>query len=225
MDSPSVALRDRPLVFVGDLDDPELTDDDYHHFSRVLRVAEGDPIVLGDGAGRYRKARFARRPNSEDVIGFAAPPATAVTVAFSPVKGERAEWFVQKLTELGVDEIVPVFTERSVVRWDGSRAAKAHGRMVTVAREACLQSRRLHLPVIGGAVGLGEFLGRSPGAVLADPSGRSMTTDDTTIVIGPEGGFTPAERDSAPTIALPGHILRADTAAVVAGALACDARC
>lgn len=224
MESLSIKLWDRPLVFVDDLDDPELADDDFHHFSRVLRVAEGDPIVLGDGAGGYRTARFARRPEAVDEIGHAIRPKGEVTIAFSPVKGERAEWFVQKLTELGVDEIVPVFTERNVVRWDAARAAKAYERMITVAREACLQSRRLHLPVVGRPLSLSEFLESRPGAVLADPSGRPMAAGDTTIVIGPEGGFTPAERRMAATIALPGHVLRADTAAVVAGALACDLR-
>ena len=55
-------LRHRPLLFVDDLDHPTLTDADYHHFRRVLRVERGAPIVLGDGAGGWRTARFDAEP-------------------------------------------------------------------------------------------------------------------------------------------------------------------
>jgi len=217
-------LRDRPLVFVDDLARPVLSDDDQHHFERVLRVGPGDPVTLGDGAGRWRPARFARRPEPTGAIASVAPPPWAVTIAFSPVKGQRAEWFVQKLTELGVDRLLPIVSERTVVRWDEARAAKAHAKMVTVAREACLQARRLVLPIVDPPTTLGDVLGREPAAVLADPGGRPIGVDDRIVIVGPEGGFTDGERHEAATVALPGHVLRAETAAVVAGALACGLR-
>lgn len=217
-------LRHLPLVYVEDLRKPELDEADLHHFERVLRVQPGDPIVLGDGRGGWRPARFGARPEPMGEGGRTDPPARAVTVAFSPVKGERAEWFAQKLTELGVDEIVPVVTERTVVRWEASRAHKQHQRMVAVAREACLQSRRLHLPVVAPTQSLGDFLDARPDAVLADPSGEPVKRSNRTLVVGPEGGFSDAERAAAPAVGLPGNVLRATTAVVVAGAVACGLR-
>lgn len=217
-------LRDRPLVLVDDLDAPVLATDDLHHFERVLRVATGDEITLGDGRGRWRVARFGPTPEPTGGIEEVARPEQPITVAFSPVKGERPEWFVQKLTELGVDEIVPVTTDRTVVRWDAARAAKQHERMVKVAREACLQSRRLHLPEVGPIAPLADFLTDRPGAALADPDGEEIGAADRVLVVGPEGGLTRGERAGRRTIRLPGHVLRSETAAVVAAALACGLR-
>ncbi len=224
MDPDPAVLRNRPLVFVDDLHDPVLSDDDVHHFERVLRVATGDPIVVGDGSGGWRLARFDRRPQPESDVNATDGSRRRVTVGFTPVKGERPEWFVQKLTELGVDEIVPLLTERSVVRWDETRAAKAHERMSKVAREACLQSRRLRLPVIRSLTTFVEGVEGSPGVVLADPEGRAPTPSDQVIFVGPEGGFSDRERSTAPLVALPGHILRAETAAMVAATIACGFR-
>jgi 16S rRNA (uracil1498-N3)-methyltransferase len=147
-----------------------------------------------------------------------------VTVAFAPVKGERAEWFAQKLTEIGVDRIAPVLSERGVVRWNEERARKQSARMETVAREACLQSRRLHLPTILPASPLDTFLGEHPEAVLADPEGTPIDAKHRTIVVGPEGGFSEAERSGRAEVALPGNVLRATTAAIVAGAIVCGLR-
>ena len=65
----------------------------------------------------------------------------ALTVAFAPVKGERPEWVVQKLTELGIDRIVPLVSERSVVRWSGARGKATVERLRRVAREAAAQCR------------------------------------------------------------------------------------
>ena len=212
------------MLFVEDLEHPVLDDDDFHHFDRVLRVGAGDPIVLGDGAGGWRLATFGRRPEPESAVAVSQRLQPSVAVGFTPVKGERPEWFVQKLTELGVDEIIPLLTERSVIRWDAARAAKANARMVKVAREACLQSRRLHLPVIQPLTNLLDGLRQSPSAVLADPEGRAPNPSDQVFYVGPEGGFSEEERSLAPLVALPGHILRAETAALVAGTIVCGFR-
>jgi 16S rRNA (uracil1498-N3)-methyltransferase len=217
-------LRDHPFVYVDDLDQPVMADRDVHHFERVLRIRPGDPIVVGDGAGGWRPARFDPRPELTGDGGRVERPETLVTVAFTPVKGERAEWFAQKLTEVGVDEIVPIVTARSVVRWADDRAAKQLERMTVVAREACLQSRRLHRPVVAPLTPFDRFIATHPEAALADPAGGQITPTQQTLVIGPEGGFTDDERSLAPTVALPGNVLRATTAAVVAGATACGLR-
>jgi 16S rRNA (uracil1498-N3)-methyltransferase len=212
-------LRHRPLLFVDDLDDPELDPQDHHHLTRVLRVRDGSPVTLADGAGRWRTARLGARPEIVDGIREAASEEPAVTVAFAPVKGERAEWVVQKLTELGVDRIVLVVAERSVVRWDDARAGRNLDRLGRVAREAAMQSRRLRLPDVSGPLPAGDVLAGS-GVAPAEPGGRPVAPGDRGLAIGPEGGWSAAELDRAAAgVALPGGILRAETAAVVAGAL------
>ena len=213
-------VRRRPLVLVDDLAAPRLSPDDAHHFSRVLRLAPGQPVTLADGRGAWCEARFGPEPEPVGPVAVEPAPAPALCVAFVPVKGEGPEWYVQKLTELGIDEIVPLISERSVVRWDGPRAARAHERMVRAAREACLQCRRLHLPTVAPVTDLARFLaGRAvtgSGTALADPDGAPPPAALTTLAVGPEGGFSPAELALAPAVALPGHILRAETAAVLA---------
>lgn len=209
-------LRRRPLVLVDDLAAPRLSPDDAHHFSRVLRLAPGQPVTLADGRGGWCEARFGPEPEPVGPVTVEPAPAPALCVGFVPVKGEGPEWYVQKLTELGIDEIVPLVSERSVVRWDGPRAARAQERMVRAAREACLQCRRLHRPTVAPITDLARFLAERPGAALADPDGEAPGPGVTTLVIGPEGGFSPAELALAPSVALPGHILRAETAAVMA---------
>lgn len=217
-------IRRRPLLFVDDLDAPALSDADHHHFARVRRLAVGDPVTIGDGSGRWRPATFDRFPRPTGPVGHAAKPGWAISVAVAPVKGDRIETVVQRLTELGVDEIVVVVTDRTIVRWDGDRAAKAVERMTGAAREACLQSRRLRLPTIGPPTGLAELLRSHPEAVLADPGGRPAEPMTRTVVIGPEGGFSPEELAAAPTMGLPGHVLRSGTAAVAAATLLCASR-
>ncbi len=209
-------LRHRPLVFVDDLDQPVLDDGDRHHFERVLRVAPGADIVVGDGAGAWRPARFGPRIEPTGPVSRDRPHPYPVTVAFAPVKGAKPEWVVQKLTEIGVDRIQPVLTERTVVRWDEARRRRMVDRMLVAAREACLQSRRLTLPEVAEPCTLGAHLAREPGVVLADPGGSDPSARDRSVVVGPEGGLTADEVADRPTVRLPGHVLRAETAVVVA---------
>lgn len=219
-------LRRRPLVLVDDLAAPRLSRDDAHHFSRVLRLAPGQPVTLADGRGSWCEARFGTEPEPAGPVTVEPAPAPALCVAFVPVKGEGPDWYVQKLTELGIDEIVPLVSERSVVRWDGPRADRARERMIRAAREACIQCRRLHLPSVAPVTDLARFLaarvdlaaagGGGAAVALADPHGEPPTASLTTVLVGPEGGFSPAELGLAAAVALPGHILRAETAAVVA---------
>ncbi|MFN7149276.1 MAG: RsmE family RNA methyltransferase [Microthrixaceae bacterium] len=229
-------------VLVEDLATPELDDDAAHHLGRVLRLRAGDEVCAADGAGGWRSCRFDGRDSLEplgEVQHQPAPP-YPVTVAFALVKGDKPELVVQKLTELGVDRIVPFAAQRSVVRWDTERAAKHLERMRRVAVEACAQSRRLWLPTVGwdeagaesaeergtrrasGAGGLatiGELA--AAGAVAADAGGRAPTTEHRVVMVGPEGGWADGELDtpsgSVERIALGEHVLRAETAAITAG--------
>lgn len=143
----------------------------------------------------------------------------ALTIAFALTKGERPEVAVQKLTELGIDRIVPFPASRSVARWEGERADRHVLRLRKVAHEAAVQARRAWLPEVTSLRTLGDVLGEG-GAALADPDGAPPSLDHPTIAVGPEGGFTADERAQARrTVALGPHVLRAETAAITAGAV------
>lgn len=218
-------LRRRPLVYVGDVERPILDADDFHHLARSLRVATGDPIAVSDGAGRWRLARFGEQAEPDGPIMEATPPSHQLTVGFVPVKGARSEQVVQKLTELGIDRIVPLFSSRSVVRWDTARAAKNHERHLKVAREAGMQSRRVRLPEILPPCSLNDFVAAEGNVGMCEPGGEPiMGSRLQSVVVGPEGGFEPSEVALGTPLGLPGGVLRAETAAYVAAALLAAAR-
>ena len=164
-------LRRRPLVFVDDLDDPRLTADDEHHLKRSLRIKPGAPLTISDGRGGWRPARFGAVPEPDGDIVVEPRPHVTLTVGFAPVKGDRSDLVVQKLTELAIDEIVPLRAERSVVRWDDARAAKNLERHRRIVREAAMQSRNPWLPNVRQLTDLEVFLADRPETALADPSG------------------------------------------------------
>lgn len=208
-----------PHAFVADLTRPELDDADRHHLERVLRLRPGDRLTLSDGKGRWQ--RFRLGPDLEPIgqIETERRREPLLTIAFAPVKGDRPEWVVQKLTELGIDRIVLLETERSVVRWSGDRAVRQVERLRKVAREAAMQCRRSHLPQVEGMVKLSEAAGW-PGVARADAGGVAPTLDRPVILIGPEGGWTAAERERIPVaVGLADHVLRAETAAVATAVL------
>jgi len=135
------------------------------------------------------------------------------------VKGERPELAVQKLTELGVDRIAPFVAGRSVVRWEPARADRQVERWRAIAREAAMQCRRTWLPEVAPVASFAAVTAL-PGAVLADAAGGPPTLDRPVVLVGPEGGWTPEERASGPpTVRLGAHVLRAETAAITAGAI------
>lgn len=210
-----------PHVFVADLGAPELDEDDHHHLARVLRVRDGDPITISDGRGRWRPAQFAPAPEPVGDVVEVPAPASPVAVAFAVVKGGRPELIVQKLTEIGVDRIVGYTAERSVVRWDRDRAARNHERWQRIAREASMQSRRCRLPVVE-PVSVFADLAREPGARRCEPGAPLVRVAVPLLVIGPEGGFSENERALLPAeaVGLGPNVLRTETAAMVAAALA-----
>ena len=206
-------------AFVDDLTAPALTEEDRHHLERVLRLAPGDPVTVADGAGSWRPCRFGPVLEADGPVVTEPSPVPAVTVAFAVVKGDRPEWAVQKLTELGVDRLVPFLAARSVVRWDGPRGERHIERLRRVAREAAVQSRRARLPEVEGVTTFAEVAGR-PGALLAAPGGRPPAVGDALVVVGPEGGWAPEELAlGLPEVGLGPTVLRAETAAVAAGVL------
>src|ERR671918_1449949 len=220
-DSGVTPVTARAHVFVANLEEPVLGDDDHHHLSRVLRLPPDSDVTAGDGAGRWRACRLGGAP----VLAIAGPtvadrrPSPPITVAFALVKGERPELAVQKLTELGVDRIVPFVAERSVVRWQPERAERHVERWRTIARQASMQCRRTWLPEVASVTSF-ESVAALPGAALADRGGAPPTLDRPVVLIGPEGGGAPGERAAGlPTLRLGEHGLRAETAAITAGAI------
>jgi 16S rRNA (uracil1498-N3)-methyltransferase len=221
-------------VFVEDLSAPALSEEDEHHLARVLRLRPDEEVIVGDGAGRWRRMSWTREGSVEPLQGSGGPGGDGsvqrepeaepkLTVAFAPTKGERPEWVVQKLTELGIDRIVPLLSERSVVRWEGERGKSVVEKLRRVSREAAAQCRRVWLPAVTDLVQFAELPQLSPKAgsvVLAQLSGNPPHASHRVVAVGPEGGWSEAELGSGlPTVGFGLSVLRAETAAVTAGAL------
>ena len=206
-------------VFVDQLDSPALGDDDQHHLGRVLRLRDGESVTASNGRGQWRACVW--RDGALEVAGevvASAPPSMRCAVAFTPVKGDRNEWAVQKLTEIGIDEVTILApTQHSVVRW--SDADKQLRKLRVVAREAAMQSRRVWLPNIVGLAALHEVCA-GDGAAVADPDGVALHAGVSLVVVGPEGGFSEEELPAGvPRVQLGDTILRAETATLVAATL------
>ena len=206
-------------VFVDQLDSPTLGDDDQHHLGRVLRLRDGESVTASNGRGQWRACVW--RNGALEVAGevvASAPPSVRCAVAFTPVKGDRNEWAVQKLTEIGIDEVIILApTQHSVVRW--SDADKQLRKLRVVAREAAMQSRRVWLPNVVGLAALHEVCA-GDGAAVADPDGVALHAGVSLVVVGPEGGFAEDELPAGvPRVQLGDTILRAETATLVAATL------
>lgn len=184
-------------LFVADLERPKVADEDRHHLERVLRLRRGEAVTVSDGHGGQRPCvlgpGLALEPTAEAVRS--APPAPALAVGFALAKGERPEWTVQKLTECGIDRIVPFVGMRSVVRWEPERAQKNWLRLGRIAREAAMQCRRVWLPVVEPVTDFFTLAGAgTPGVAMADIEGERLDLARPFVLVGPEGGWSEEER-------------------------------
>ncbi len=207
-------------VFVDSLATPQLAFEDEHHLDRSLRLEETDPVSVSDGQGRWATATWSRRRGLELTSQIhIEPERPSLTIGCAIPKGDRPELVVQKLTELGINRIAFFETTRSVVRWDAERRSKQAERLNRIAKEAAMQSRRTYLPRIEFTTF--ERIIEQNGMAMAEPGGRDpIDAVVTGILIGPEGGFDGDELDFAvPKIGLSRHILRVETAAIVAAAM------
>lgn len=204
--------------FVSDLQNPILEEVDLHHLRKVLRVRDGERITLSDGNGQWCSAYFTKSGILRDGEIFLVAHAARSRIAVVPLKGDRTELVIQKATEIGITEIAIVEpTARSVVRWDERKQQSEMQRLLRIAREASMQSRRVFLPHVIGPKPIQELA--RDGFAVAEP-GATGNFSGLSVMIGPEGGFTDEELglfndsvDLGPTI------LRAETAAIVASAL------
>lgn len=202
-----------------------------HYLRNVLRLREGNEVRgfnARDGEWRARIATVARHRVELRLEQCLRPPVAepGPVLAFAPIRRNRLDWLVEKAVELGVAGLVPVLTARTVVRPEGSE------RLAAIVVEAAEQCERLTVPALSDPRTLDAWLGTRDTArtlVFADesaPSGSLLAAcrDGAVvdILIGPEGGFTEAER--AQVLQVPGLarvslgplILRAETAALAA---------
>lgn len=200
-----------------------------HHLIHVLRLHSGDPIELLDGAGTIAQAiieSVARNHAVVRIVGrdtCSEAPNGRLTVAVSPPKGERLRWLVEKLTEIGVDRMVPLLTERSVVNPRDTKLDRLESTIIA----ACKQSGRRRLMEITAPLSIADVLQSRATSrlVIAHPGSPGTAfppADDRDLVllIGPEGGFTDQEVKTAVAagaafIGWPDTILRTETAALV----------
>ncbi len=210
----------------------ELRGEEARHLTRVLRVEPGQLFEVSDNQSAWlaeiTEAR-GERVTFRVVEPIASPPrVVGITLCASLIKFDRFEWMVEKATELGVTRILPVEAARSEKGLlEASR--KRQERWVRIAREAGQQSRRVTIPEILPAVRLLQALGTPADAryfleeagasplLRALPERRS-STDEVAVLLGPEGGWTDAERQAAGDsgwlpVSLGPTVLRAETAA------------
>jgi 16S rRNA (uracil1498-N3)-methyltransferase len=215
-------------VFVDDLDELRLDLGDQAHLERALRLRPGEWVTVADGLGKYRLTRWQGNGTVEPAgeISTEAILSPPITVALALVKGDRTDWAVQKLTEAGVDRIVPMITDRTVVRWGPDRAERAVGRLRAVARSAAAQSRRARLPTVDSLTTFSDVVAAAGAhGVVADQGGAPPSLVRPWVLIGPEGGWSAAERARGlPSVGLGPTVQRAETAAIAAGVLLCALR-
>ncbi len=225
-----------PVDVDGDL--AALRGDDARHLTVVRRASPGEAISLSDGAGSCWQARVVEATPTKVQLRLEAQlrvdrPRPRVCVVHALPKGRKLDDIVQRLVEIGVDEIVPVHSARSDARLPPAKAAKAVMRWRAVARAAAKQSRRAWLPEIAevgewagafGAVTSGVCCWEEatrPLSALWPLSGVGGIADQIVLAIGPEGGLTPDEVTATglPHASLGPTILRTDTAALVAASI------
>lgn len=220
-----------------------ITGPEHRHLGRVLRARPGDLVTLFDGAGGEVEARVARVGRDQTELELGArrtAPAVGVPITLLTAipRGALMDFLVQKTAELGVGRLIPIVTERSVARPDAEASRRT--RWEKIAREAARQCGRADVPEVAAPIPLAAALAAAdlPPRRLALFEGeraRSLraelaatTASPTALLVGPEGGFAPAEIAAARAIGfvpvgLGRLILRVETAAIVAVALVGDA--
>jgi 16S rRNA (uracil1498-N3)-methyltransferase len=208
------------------------------HLVQVLRLRPGDNFIVFNGNGRDYPAKVisANRHEVRILIGAPGEPEPSlplsVHLGLGISKGERLDFSIQKAIELGVAEITPLFCERSVVQLSGERLTKrqAHWQGILVA--ACEQSGRRRLPRLHPALNLDTWAaqGHSYPLLLDHRASHSLPSlhppgPALTLLVGPEGGLAPPERERAYQSGFTGvrigpRILRTETAPLAALAIA-----
>ncbi len=209
-----------------------------HHLARVARLRAGEQVEVSDQVTAYRALTESCTPTE---VRFrieralpAEPEFPRLSVALAIVKFARFEWAVEKLTELGVHSITPLIATRSDAMLVQSAEKRAE-RWRRIALEAAQQSRRLAAPTVPAPVAFADAVQdcASDTKLLAEPAGPPVASvccgHETTLLVGPEGGWTQQESQLAhesgfKAASLGRNVLRAETAAVALAAI-CASRC
>jgi len=211
--------------------------DEVKHIRKVLRLKAGDEILVFDGLGKEFEGTIVDEGRSsvmvkiESILSSKGDSPLEVTLAQSLLKGGKMDYLIQKATELGVKEIIPFFSSRSVLLLEKSKRLKRHHRWEKIAIEASKQCQRGVVPKIESlqdysgmlrAASTGHLrliLWERDGIKLKEALERSGEKTKIFFVIGPEGGFSQDEVDKAKrggfvAVTLGRRILRAETASL-----------
>ena len=227
--------------FLAESIDPDglharLAEDEARHLSQVLRLGAGDEIAVFDGMGREFRGRIVRvgRDGAEVLLTeevLASPePSVRVTLAQAAIKGEKMDDVVRDATMMGVAAIEPLVSEHTVAHL---RPGHAPDRWRRIAIASAKQCRRAVVPAIGPGSTFADWLPQDRAGMrllLVEPSaaveGHPVSTVGSTrpasasLMVGPEGGWTPSEIDAAADtcclVTLRGPTLRADAMTVAA---------
>jgi 16S rRNA (uracil1498-N3)-methyltransferase len=221
------------------------------HAVTVKRLAPGESVDIADGAGRRLTGTVIAASPAELTVECAElaveqRPDIRLVLVQALAKGDRDELAVETATELGIDAVVPWQSERSIVRWKGERAAKAHAKWQSVVTAAAKQARRAWIPEVRAAVETPGLVAAVAAADLAvilhEDAVRPLRTvleawhaaapatggpREILLIVGPEGGISPREVTrlcdaGAVTALLGNHVLRSSTAGPAAVVLASD---
>jgi len=214
----------------------ELRGEEAKHCIQVTRHRAGDVVVLFDGAGRKAEARIEAAAGGVVRLHLlhesrVPKPRCEITLLQALVKGDTMEWIIEKAVELGVQRIIPVISQRSIVRLNAAEAAKKLAKWQRVALEACKQCGQAWLPQVVMPCSLEMACGQLEAEVKLtaslQPEARSLrairqgATRSAALAIGPEGDFTEGEYAVLAAAgfqpwSLGSLILRSETAAVCA---------
>lgn len=208
----------------------ELPDGEAHHVRSVLRGREGDGIEVVDGRRRLFTAEI-RKGREAVILRQVGAPGDEIEVSLYQAvpKGKHMDLVVEKATEIGVGCIVPLISERSLVRLDGHGGKLARWRRV--AEAAARQSLRLRVPEVAEPVSFAEAISwAGGGVVLHNEAGlprieEVLKGSPVSVFVGPEGGWSGAELEAAEGAGLAlarmgPYRLRSETAGIVAVARA-----
>ena len=204
------------------------------HIRNVLRLRKGDGMTVFDGSGKEYEGTIVGESSSsvimaiQEVLPSKTESPLEVTLAQSLLKGEKMDYLIQKATELGVREVVPFFSSRSVPLLEGSKRSARLRRWVKIAIEASKQCGRGMVPVIqpiqeysglllsASQDSLRLILWEKEGARLGEVLTRVKEKTKVFFMVGPEGGFSQEEVENAKKagflpISLGERILRSET--------------
>ncbi len=202
-----------------------------HHLVRVLRLRNGNAVEVFDGTGRVWQARVSAAKAKACRIELGTPiveqAATVppVHLAQALLKGDAMDRLLRQATELGVAQILPLVSERTREPLARADARQEHWRRIIIG--ACEQSRRSYLPILHAAQDFAGFIDSAnpERTLLLHPDGEPLpgviAVRETTVLVGPEGGWSASEITAAATRGIPIHslgtlVLRAETAPLAA---------